>query len=125
MSKPKSMQGFVAQMGSHGLIRLPSHLLPWKPGTRLFWRCCHLPDRSVSASPDPLGCVYRGRYLSSRIRVLGYYPRTHAQNKGPRKNQRQEQQGSAVVMRRARRIAVHRARLRRIQTVFKDSRRKP
>lgn len=63
---------FSTEMGRHGVVRFPSGTMPWRLGERLFWRRLQCPDLAVYASPDPLGCLYQGRYLSSKVKSWGH-----------------------------------------------------
>jgi len=73
---PERSQHFTTRLGQNGRVTLPAALLPWKPGTRLYWTCRLHPSsggKAVFASPHPLGSLHKGRYISSRVKVAGSY----------------------------------------------------
>jgi len=107
-------QHFITRLGPHGRLTLPAERLPWKPGTRLYWTCRVNPvvkGKAVIASPDPLGSLVRGRYCSSRVKVVGTYS-YHAVHQ--RSSTFGKRALSKEAMRLARKIAMHRARVQRL-----------
>lgn len=52
-------------LGRNGNLRIPSRLVPWRPGQRLFFR--FNADSSITISLTPQG-LYRGRYISSVLK---------------------------------------------------------
>lgn len=71
-SKWKRSFSFTTKLGRDGTVRFPRGVMSWKPGTRLYWVCKQFPYSAVYASPYPLGCLHKGRYLSSKVKSLGY-----------------------------------------------------
>ena len=106
-------QQFIAHLGPFGRLKLPAALLPWKPGTRLYWTCRVNPVvkvKAVIASPDPLGSLLRGRYCSSRVKVVGTYSYRAVHQRSSTFGEREL---SKEAMRLERRLSMHRARVQR------------
>jgi hypothetical protein len=55
----------VVTLGRNGNLRIPSGLVPWRLGQRVFFR--FNADRSITMSLTPQG-LHRGRYMSSVLK---------------------------------------------------------
>jgi len=105
-SKPGSALSFTAQIGPHGVLRLPAGAIPWKVGDRIYWLYRERPYATLMGSPHPLASLYKGRYMSSRLKAVGYYSHALA-------HKALLKECSSQALRLAHQIAVHRQRIQR------------